>query len=227
MRLAPESVVRQHEFFLALDARQDQRNLSREAIVSVASVIEPAWLEEVFPQEIRRERQAVYDEQRDRVVGRGAMRYRDLSLREDKDAAVDAETAAAVLAARVPPVRAWELLREDERAQRWFSPSRAPRRRRCRATGTMSGLTVRPARSTPSPRRREASDRSRSCGRRCSTSCVPGCSYPLDRLLEIEAPETIEVPTGNRIRLDYPRRTIMPATFSRRCSRSACRSCSA
>src|SRR5207244_10907292 len=28
--------------------------------------------------------------------------------------------------------------------------------------------------------------------------------YPLDRLLEAEAPEAIEVPTGNRIRLDYP-----------------------
>src|SRR5204862_6356619 len=28
--------------------------------------------------------------------------------------------------------------------------------------------------------------------------------YPLDRLFETEAPETIEVPTGNRIRLGYP-----------------------
>jgi ATP-dependent helicase HrpB len=28
--------------------------------------------------------------------------------------------------------------------------------------------------------------------------------YPFDRKLESEAPESIEVPTGNRIRLDYP-----------------------
>src|SRR5439155_22064417 len=58
VRLAAESVVRQHEFFVALDARQDQRNLSREAIVSIASGIDVAWLEEMFPQEIRHERKA-------------------------------------------------------------------------------------------------------------------------------------------------------------------------
>src|SRR5205814_9502113 len=66
VRLAPESVVRQHEFFLALDARHDQRNPKAEAIVSIASGIDVAWLEEMFPQEIRRERGAVYDEHRDR-----------------------------------------------------------------------------------------------------------------------------------------------------------------
>src|SRR6185436_19907718 len=46
VRLAAESVVRQHEFFLALDARQDQRNPNREEIVHIASGIDPVWLEE-------------------------------------------------------------------------------------------------------------------------------------------------------------------------------------
>src|SRR5439155_7938953 len=93
VRLAAESVVRQHEFFLALDARQDQRNPKAEATVSIASGIEVDWLEEMFPQEIRRVREVMYDEQRGRVVGRGQVFYRDLLLREDKDAAVDVQTA--------------------------------------------------------------------------------------------------------------------------------------
>ena len=63
----------------------------------IASGIDPAWLEEDFPQEIRRERVSVYDADRDRVVGHGTVCYRDLILREDKDAAVDDETASRVL----------------------------------------------------------------------------------------------------------------------------------
>ncbi len=97
VRLAPESAVRQPEFFVALDVRQDERNPSREAIAQIASGIDVRWLEQDFPQEIRRERVAIYDEQRDRVVGYGTVSYRDLLLREDKDAAVDEETASRVL----------------------------------------------------------------------------------------------------------------------------------
>src|SRR5207248_5622697 len=50
VRLAPESSVRQSEFFVALDPRQDERDLSREALVRIASGIEMEWLEEMFPQ---------------------------------------------------------------------------------------------------------------------------------------------------------------------------------
>ena len=49
VRLSPESVVRRAPFFLALDARDDPRSEAREALVRVASEIEPAWLEELFP----------------------------------------------------------------------------------------------------------------------------------------------------------------------------------
>src|SRR5205085_1464685 len=56
VRLAPESTVTQAEFFLALDARHDERSVSREALVRVASEVRVEWLEEMFPQEVRRER---------------------------------------------------------------------------------------------------------------------------------------------------------------------------
>ena len=87
VRLAPESVVRQHEFFVALDARTADRSNAREAIVRIASGIDVEWLEELFPYEIRKQRTLVFDPQRQqRVVGLGTVTYRDLVLREDRDA---------------------------------------------------------------------------------------------------------------------------------------------
>jgi ATP-dependent helicase HrpB len=200
VRLAPESVVRQHEFFLALDARQDQRNVAREAIVTVASMIEPAWLEEAFAQEICVVRDAVYDEQRDRVVGTEQVRYRDLVLSEHKDAVVDAETAARVLGDYVTPQRAWELLRRDEPAQRWMARLELLRKAMPDkgwpdfSDGQLRDAVLAAARGKRSIEelRRPIFDQIQSL-----------LQYPLDRLLETEAPESIEVPTGNRIRLDY------------------------
>jgi len=197
--LAPESVVREAEFFLALDARQDQRNLNREAIVSIASAIDVGWLEEMFPQEIRRERNAVYDEQRDRVVAHGTVCYRDLVLREDKDAAVDRETASRVLVAWATP-RFGKIVKGDEAIERWIN---------------RVALLARamPDRGWPSLDEviREAvklaGEGKRTLGE-LRSGLLPTLAgflpYPLDRLLEAEAPEAIEVPTGNRIRLTYP-----------------------
>ncbi len=86
VRLAPESIVRNAEFFVALDVRGDERSAAREALVRIASAIELQWLEELFPEAIRRERGAVFDAERRRVVGRSATYYRDLLLREDASA---------------------------------------------------------------------------------------------------------------------------------------------
>ena len=206
VRLAPESVVRQHEFFLALDARQDQRNLSREAIVTIASAIDVAWLEAMFPQEIRREQRASYDERRDRVVASESVRYRDLVLREHTDAAVDAQTAERALADWATP-RAWDLLREDERARRWLA--------RLELLGKAMPDKGWPSVSDATARQVVASV---VAGKRTLAQLRPAMlptlqgllEYPLDRLMETEAPESIEVPTGNRIKLDYPPQTDLP-----------------
>jgi ATP-dependent helicase HrpB len=206
VRLAPESVVRQHEFFLALDARQDQRNLAREAIVTVASSIDAAWLEEMFPQEIRRERTAAYDEQRDRVVGREAVLYRDLVLREHADAAVDAALAERVLADWATP-RAWELLREDERAQRWIARLELL----ARAMPDKGWPSISEATAREVVGSAVAGKRSLSQLRPAMLPALQALlAYPLDRLMEAEAPEAIKVPTGNHIKLDYPRQSDVP-----------------
>ena len=72
VKLAAESVVRQAEFFVALDPREDQRSTTREALVRIASALRVEWLEESLPQSIRREREVVFDEARQRVVGAAA-----------------------------------------------------------------------------------------------------------------------------------------------------------
>ena len=73
---------------------------------AIASGIEPQWLEELFPDQIRSERQLVYDPQRRRVVGHGTLKYRDLLLRDDKDAPVDPDEAGTILAEALRPMAA-------------------------------------------------------------------------------------------------------------------------
>ena len=69
VRLGPESVVRDAELYLALDAREDRRAGPLEVQVRLASTIELEWLEELFPGDVRRERLTRYDESRRRVIG--------------------------------------------------------------------------------------------------------------------------------------------------------------
>ena len=93
VRLGPESVVRDAELYLALDAREDRRGGLLEIQVSLASMVRLEWLEELFPDQLRRERVTRYDESRRRVVCATRLWYHDLLLREDLDPSVDADEA--------------------------------------------------------------------------------------------------------------------------------------
>lgn len=197
VRLAPDSVVRDHEFFVALDARQDDRSNAREALVRVASAIEPEWLEELFPDEIRRDRVLVFDNQRQRVVGRGTIQYRDLLIREDRDAPVDPQAAGPILAEALRPTAEERLAAHEDAANllaridllRRFMPDH------------------------PWPQIDPAEILSEMCiGKRSveeleRVSPVPFIQsrlhYPLDRMLEENAPDAIAVPSGSQIRIKY------------------------
>lgn len=200
VRLAAESVVRQPEFFLALDARHDPRSPAREALVRLASAIEPQWLEELFAHQIRSERTVLYDEQRDRVVARGAVYYRNLLLREERDAPVDPEQAARVLAEAARP-RALAIFHSSEQAGEWLArlallrkhvpehpwPPMAPDELQDLLASITWGK-----RSIEELRRADL------------VSLLHGrLEYPLDRLFDELAPESIGVPSGSRIRLSY------------------------
>jgi ATP-dependent helicase HrpB len=197
VRLAPESVVRQHEFLVALDARTDDRSNVREAIVRIASGIEVQWLEEFFPYEIRKQRTLVFDPQRQRVVGLGTVTYRDLVLREDKDAPVDPAQAGEVLAEALKE-SAHERLMSNESSANFLA----------RMDLLQRAMPEHPWPDfNPQEILREMCRGKRSVEELDHTSPLPYLQgklhYPLDRLLDEHAPESIQVPTGNRIKLQY------------------------
>jgi ATP-dependent helicase HrpB len=197
VRLASESVVRQHEFFVALDARSDDRSANREALVRIASGIEVQWLEELFPDQIARQRTLVFDPQRQRVVGLGKVTYRDLILREDRDAPVDPNDAGPVLAAALAPSAA-KRLEQNEAAATFLARVDLLRR----------AMPEHPwPQFEPVEILTEMAQGKRSVEELDRVSPIPFLQsrlhYPLDRLLDEHAPESVEVPTGNRIRIQY------------------------
>ena len=105
--LGKESAVVRDEFYVALEARHDERGKSRQALVTIASGIDRTWLA------TRSEKAAEYDESRDRVVGVTRELYGDLVLAEERHGAVDDAAAAEVLAAVVRG-RAAEIIAGDE-----------------------------------------------------------------------------------------------------------------
>jgi ATP-dependent helicase HrpB len=120
VRLAPESVVRDAELYLALDAREERRGARREVQVFVASSVAPEWLEELHPASLRREKATVFDPTRQRAVGVARVWYQDLLLREDVTAELDAEEAGRVLAAEIRR-RGTSPAMANERVVEWLA----------------------------------------------------------------------------------------------------------
>jgi len=94
--LAPESAVRDATWLVALDAEERPRG---GALIRMASAIEPDWLIDLFPDEIREENEAVWVAQEERVDLFARMRFGTLVLDETRlDASKDEEAVRACLA---------------------------------------------------------------------------------------------------------------------------------
>jgi ATP-dependent helicase HrpB len=200
VKLAAESVVRQAEFFVALDAREDQRSLAREALVRIASSVRVEWLEELFPQSIRREREIVFDEPRQRVVGRGRVWYRDLLLREDQDAPVDPQRAGEALAEALRP-RAAEIFESDESSADWLARLRFVRQHLSEHPWpVMDAAQLGELLAAAAHGKRSVEEIRRSS---LASVLAGSLQYPLDRLLDQHAPTVLTAPSGSRIPLDY------------------------
>ena len=200
VRLEPWSVVREAEYFLALDPREDRRGGALEARVGIASEVRLEWIEEAFPGAIRRERSARFDEARGRVVGIHRLWYRDLILIEEAHAAVEPAEAGAAMAEALAP-RAREFFRQDDAAAAWLD--RLDSLRGWMPEGDWPGF----ADADLAEVLATACQGKRSLDEVRRVPLLPllkgGMPYAqADRLDEL-APEAIPVPSGNRIRLAY------------------------
>jgi len=200
VRLGSESVVRQAELYLALDAREDRRTGSLVVEVGLASLVRLEWLEELFPQSLRRERLTRYDEARRRVVSATRLWYHDLLLREDLDSSLDLNEAGPVLAEVLRP-QAASLFRDDATAAGWLA--------------RLDFVS----RSIPELNWPDFNDDvlaellDQVCQGKAEldqvkqTDLIPFLQSRLDRLqsreLQESAPEAVTIPSGRRVRLAY------------------------
>ncbi len=200
VRLAPESGVVDADLFVAIDTRHNPAAARAESIVRIACRIEPQWLSELLPQSVTKQIVAEYDQSRERVIGASRTMYADLVIDEQLNAPVDDATAAQVLAEALAP-RAVALLERDEAAANFLARLDLLRRHMPEHPWpTLQGPgLVEIVRDACAGKRSLASIDSSSLLQALRARLI----YPLDRLLDQHAPDTIEVPTGNRIRLTY------------------------
>lgn len=100
-KLDEDSCVRNAPAFVAAEITEVE---AREIIVHLrrATAIDPAWLAELFPEDLAVTDGAAYDETRRRVVARKETRFRDLVLEaKESDHGVNLDQAAELLASRV------------------------------------------------------------------------------------------------------------------------------
>ena len=189
------------ELYLALDAREDRRAGPRQAQVSLASTIKLEWLEELFPENVRRERLTRYDDRGDGVISANQLWYHDLLLREDPSASVNPGEAGLVLAEVL--VAAGGQSDPCPAPGRPLAGSTGFRQPGPARTGLESTSMTRPwRRSSPrSVREKRASTKSN----RPISSLFCRASSRRDRSASSmrAAPETITIPSGRQVRLTY------------------------
>ncbi len=100
-KLDEDSCVRNAPAFVAAEITEVE---AREIIVHLrrATAIDPAWLAELFPEDLTVTDGAAWDDARRRVVARKETKFRDLVLEaKESDHGVNLDAAAEILAARV------------------------------------------------------------------------------------------------------------------------------
>jgi ATP-dependent helicase HrpB len=200
VRLAPESVVRDAAFYVALDAREDRRGGTLELQVSLASMIRLEWLEELFPEQVHSERLTRYDPSRRRVVGTTRLWYHDLLLREDVNPSVDPHEARVLLAAAARPL-APEWFRGNAQAACWlarldFARSALPERNWPEFNDDVLGqLLAMTCQGKTSFEELEQVDLIPLLQSRLTGAQI--------RELRESAPQSLEIPSGRQVRLVY------------------------
>jgi ATP-dependent helicase HrpB len=100
--LARDSVVRHQRLFVAAEIDEiEQANRELTVILRLATAVEEAWLKELFPDELSERTEVTFDATGKRVVGQRLRLFRDLLLASQRGGAPAEEDAAALLAREV------------------------------------------------------------------------------------------------------------------------------
>jgi ATP-dependent helicase HrpB len=120
--LARESAIQKAPLLVAVEVSEVQgRGGEVNVLLSLATAVEEAWLQELFPGDYYSAQGVVYDDQARRVVARRERRFRDLVLeaRAGSDDDVPSHEAAVLLAREVLAgrikIEAW-----DENVEQWI-----------------------------------------------------------------------------------------------------------
>ncbi len=200
VRLAPASGVRNAELFLCLDLNAGPRGAHSEALVRLASAVEPEWLAEVAPESTTGNLELAFDPERGRVIAWERRRFLDLVLAEKEvpvPPAAAEEALAAAAAAQLEKVLplaepAFAGLLTRLRCLRSWMPELA-----LPAFATAELCALLPSLA--------AGKRSLDELRRLPwLEVLQGLLSPSQRAaLDREAPERLAVPSGSLIRLHY------------------------
>jgi ATP-dependent helicase HrpB len=100
--LARESAVQDSPLLVVAEVREvGGRGGEVNTILSLATAIDPAWLHELFPEDLRRELQVRYDGVTRRVVAEECVKFRDLVIGSHRVEPPPEDAAAGLLAAEV------------------------------------------------------------------------------------------------------------------------------
>ncbi len=100
--LARESVVDKSPLFVAAEVREvEQRGGELNTLLSLATAIEADWLQELFPDDLKRDVHVHWDAQTKRVQAAEVLRFRDLALDSKRLEPPPAEAAARLLAGEI------------------------------------------------------------------------------------------------------------------------------
>ncbi len=118
--LARESVVQQKELFVVAEIREvETRDKEVNTILSLATAIEPAWLTELFPEDIESDLRVQFDATQKRVAAAELQRFRGLALSAKRVEPPPADAAARILAQEILAERL-PLPNWDHAVEQWI-----------------------------------------------------------------------------------------------------------
>jgi ATP-dependent helicase HrpB len=118
--LARESVVQNSPLFVAAEIREvGGREGEVNTILSLATAVDPAWLRELFPDDLQGETEVTYDATSRRVQASEVLRFRDLMLATRRVEPPPAEPAAQLLAGEILAGRL-SLPKWDHGVEQWL-----------------------------------------------------------------------------------------------------------